>query len=86
MNWKNSRFKLKVSWTIAALALVATISVVPRVYSAGSPRSSGDNNGIQHVLLISIDGMHAADYLNCSKGLSGVNGGKPFCPATRPVE
>jgi len=31
-------------------------------------------------LLISIDGMHAADYLNCSKGLSGVNAGKPFCP------
>jgi len=64
-HWKNSRFKLKVSWILAALALVATISLVPRVYSAGSPRSSGDDNGIRHVLLISIDGMHALDYENC---------------------
>jgi predicted AlkP superfamily pyrophosphatase or phosphodiesterase len=35
---------------------------------------------IKHVLLVSIDGMHAVDYLNCSRGLSGVNGGKPYCP------
>lgn len=37
-------------------------------------------NGIRHVLLVSIDGMHAVDYLNCSQGVSGVNGGKPYCP------
>ena len=36
--------------------------------------------GIQRVLLISIDGMHAVDYLNCSKGVSGVNSGLPYCP------
>jgi hypothetical protein len=44
---------------------------------------SGDDQGEQgfrHVLLISIDGMHALDFSNCAKGLSGVNGGKPFCP------
>jgi hypothetical protein len=35
---------------------------------------------IQHVLLISVDGMHAVDFLNCSKGLAGVNGGQPYCP------
>lgn len=35
---------------------------------------------IKHVLLISIDGMHAVDYLNCSKGISGVNDGAPYCP------
>src|SRR5215471_19121570 len=79
-HWKNSRLKLKVSWAIAALALVATISLAPKMYSAGSPQNRDRGNGIRHVLLISIDGMHAADYLNCSKGLSGVNGGKPFCP------
>lgn len=42
-----------------------------------------DNGGIRHVLLLSIDGMHAVDYLNCVKagtcptlkalGQSGVN-------------
>ncbi|HTC67703.1 MAG TPA: alkaline phosphatase family protein [Candidatus Acidoferrum sp.] len=35
---------------------------------------------IQHVLLISVDGMHAVDFLNCSKGLAGVNNGQPYCP------
>jgi Type I phosphodiesterase / nucleotide pyrophosphatase len=42
-----------------------------------------DNGGhrIRHVLLISIDGMHALDFINCSKGIDGVNGGKPYCPA-----
>lgn len=34
-------------------------------------------NGIQRVLLISIDGMHSLDYINCSKG---INGGAPYCP------
>ena len=33
---------------------------------------------IKHVLLISIDGMHALDFINCAAGISGVNGGKPI--------
>ena len=37
-------------------------------------------NHIQRVLLVSIDGMHAVDYLNCSQGISGVNNGEPYCP------
>jgi hypothetical protein len=37
-------------------------------------------NNISHVLLVSIDGMHAVDYLNCSQGIKGVNGGQPYCP------
>src|ERR1700758_78023 len=36
--------------------------------------------GIKHVLLISIDGMHALDFINCAQGISGVNGGGPYCP------
>jgi hypothetical protein len=36
--------------------------------------------GIQHVLLISVDGMHALDFINCAQGISGVNGGEPYCP------
>lgn len=45
---------------------------------------SGDNgwteSGVRHVLLISIDGMHAVDFLNCSNGVAGVNDGNPYCP------
>lgn len=39
-----------------------------------------NGKGIKHVLLISIDGMHAVDYLNCKNGVAGVNGGAPYCP------
>jgi hypothetical protein len=31
-------------------------------------------------LLLSIDGMHAADFYNCAHGVAGVNGGSPYCP------
>jgi Type I phosphodiesterase / nucleotide pyrophosphatase len=34
----------------------------------------------KHVLLISIDGMHSVDLLNCTEGLTDVNGGAPYCP------
>jgi len=51
--------------------------------SAGTGSSQGKtaqwvgDNGIKHVLLISIDGMHALDFINCAKG---INGGAPYCP------
>jgi hypothetical protein len=35
---------------------------------------------IEHVLLISIDGMHAVDFINCVNGISGANGNLPYCP------
>jgi len=39
------------------------------------------SNKIQHVLLISVDGMHAVDFLNCANGISTANNNQPFCPA-----
>lgn len=39
-----------------------------------------EHSQIRHVLLLSIDGMHAADFLNCSQGIPGVNHGAPYCP------
>jgi len=36
---------------------------------------------VKHVLLISVDGMHAVDFLNCAHGVAGVNNGQPYCPA-----
>jgi hypothetical protein len=38
-------------------------------------------NHIKRVLLISVDGMHAVDFLNCANGISGANHGDPYCPA-----
>jgi Type I phosphodiesterase / nucleotide pyrophosphatase len=39
-----------------------------------------DDSEIKHVLLISIDGMHALDFANCAHGVAGANEGKPYCP------
>jgi len=36
---------------------------------------------IRHVLLISIDGMHALDFASCAKGIPTINGGAPYCPS-----
>ena len=35
---------------------------------------------VKHVLLLSVDGMHAVDFKNCAEGLASVNGGDPYCP------
>jgi len=65
--------------TAFAGALLAGAAFVSAVCAQehGHPN---DRNGISHVLLISIDGMHAADYLNCSKGVKSINNGMPYCP------
>ena len=60
---------------VAGAALIAA-AIAPGTAGA----EHGMNGPIQHVLLISIDGMHALDFINCSAGISGVNGGNPYCP------
>src|SRR6204780_1402364 len=64
-------------WVLAvASAMLAAIFMVP----AADAQDDYRNQHIRHVLLISIDGMHALDFINCSKGISEVNGGKSYCP------
>src|SRR5262245_13169009 len=61
--------KLQISF-ITGLVLLAPAS--PALYS--------QEHEIRRVLLISIDGMHALDFANCSEGISSANGGDPYCP------
>jgi hypothetical protein len=61
---------------VASTVLLAALIVpIARTQDRG-----GNGHAIRHVLLISIDGMHALDFINCSKGVNGVNGGEPYCP------
>jgi hypothetical protein len=62
-----------------ASALALAVLLGPAAYPQSPPRI-GDGHGIRHVLLISIDGMHPLDYVNCTIGIPGVNGGLPYCP------
>jgi len=63
--------------------LAFAVTVAPLQLSAAqSPRSASKADGttFQHVLLISVDGMHSLDFQNCASGLPGVNNGAPYCP------
>jgi len=58
-------------------AAVALVSTTQRIAAQTSPVGS---KYIQHVLLLSIDGMHAVDFYNCANGIASVNGGNSYCP------
>jgi hypothetical protein len=60
---------------LLSLAAFAAVSV-----TAQNNDADWQHGPIRNVLLISVDGLHAVDYLNCSHGLAGVNGGAPYCP------
>jgi hypothetical protein len=62
----------------AQIALALTLALA--THSAGADSSAVGTKKIKHVMLLSIDGMHAVDLYNCTHGISGVNGGSPYCP------
>ena len=53
--------KLVIGAALGAAALAA-------LSASASQAKSFDDNDVQHVLLISIDGMHALDFANCASG------------------
>jgi len=59
---------------LAALMIALAWSTHARAAEQKSPGSGK----IKHVLLLSIDGMHAVDFYNCANGIVGVNGGEPY--------
>ena len=65
--------KLAVAAFAVAIALASTTPGIAQDWNNHSGR-------VRHVLLLSIDGMHAVDFYNCSHGIEGANGGSPYCP------
>ena len=63
--------KLTTALTFAAMCLTFGANGQDNVYGQGH---------VQRVLLISVDGIHAVDFKNCSNGISGANNGEPYCP------
>jgi hypothetical protein len=67
-----------------ATAAVAFVHASAHDDEGGNDQGGGGGGGngkkFRHVLLISIDGMHALDFINCAKGISSINGGQPYCP------
>ena len=65
---------------VRTAAISLAWSAICLVFASGAQAAGPALAGVKHVLLISIDGMHALDLINCANGISGVNGGEPYCP------
>jgi Type I phosphodiesterase / nucleotide pyrophosphatase len=64
---------------LAGILAVAAVGLGASMLEAAADTGVGSRH-IKHVLLLSIDGMHAVDLYNCTHGIAGVNGGDPYCP------
>jgi len=64
-------------WKAGILAGALMLSSMPGAYAA--PKEH-EGRKFSHVLLLSIDGMHALDFENCANGMATINGGLPYCP------
>jgi hypothetical protein len=65
--------RLILAAVMVAFALVSAHKLAAQTGNVGSGK-------IKHVILLSIDGMHAVDFYNCANGMQGVNNGSPYCP------
>jgi hypothetical protein len=65
--------KAKLAVGVLTLALASSVLALAANDKPGSGK-------IKHVVLISIDGMHAVDFYNCAHGIADINGGQPYCP------
>jgi hypothetical protein len=68
---------VKAQTTVVFTLCLAVASSLP---IQAQTSSNGLAGNISHVLLISVDGMHALDFSNCSAGISTINGGQSYCP------
>src|SRR5262249_10250976 len=58
------RYTVRTQRNVTAFAMALTLLVPPHAHA----EHINERHAIRHVLLISIDGMHALDYTNCVQG------------------
>ena len=61
----------------ATATLAASLASTPAIAQTST---TGIPGPAKHVLLLSVDGMHAIDFYNCSRGVKGAHGDEPYCP------
>lgn len=71
---------MKDFWRFPAHLMLAAFLVTLSLSAAAQTTAAVGSGPIKHVLLLSIDGMHAVDFENCSHGVADVNDGQPYCP------
>ena len=78
MNMK-TRKRMSADKLLSASVVMSAMLLAGQSALAVDSEHVGSKN-IKHVVLLSIDGMHAVDFYNCAHGIQGVNGGDPYCP------
>ncbi len=71
---------MKANSVVLIGAAVAAALVLASTHRLAAQTSAVGSQNIKHVLLLSIDGMHAVDFYNCANGIAGANDGNPYCP------
>ena len=59
---------------------VVSMTLALSMHVNATENNSVGSGKIKHVVLLSVDGMHAVDLYNCMNGIMGANGGEPYCP------
>lgn len=62
---------------VLSCVFISLFALPALAHKEGHDSDSHSGKTVQHVLLISIDGMHVVDFINCSQG---VNSLEPYCP------
>ena len=75
-----SQTKFRPAAFFALAAITAQPLVASAQTSAQSPNLTSSSSPIRHVLLLSVDGMHAIDLRNCAMGIPTINSGGTYCP------
>ena len=65
---------------LAGIGVAVAIALALLAHGVAVAQGTVGSGKIKHVVLLSIDGMHAVDFYNCAHGIAGVNGGDPYCP------
>ncbi len=66
--------------SLTGAGIAAAITLASWTNGMATDSSKVGSEKVKHVLLISIDGMHAVDFYNCANGIASANAGQPYCP------
>jgi hypothetical protein len=65
---------------LALAAIAAAVTLASSTQGTAADTRTVGSKYIQHVLLLSIDGMHAVDFYNCANRIASIDNGDSYCP------
>jgi Type I phosphodiesterase / nucleotide pyrophosphatase len=65
---------------LLSAAMAAALTLMSSTSGMAADAKALGSGTIKHVLLLSIDGMHAVDFYNCAHAIPSLNDGYSYCP------